>query len=819
MSLISSMPLEPVKSGSTRARFSLSPSAFVCILVAFVLAGLALQRILHLNEPRHPPILITEFCAHNGTGIRDEDGDHSDWIELYNAGAQAVNLQDWSLTDKAGALARWRFPAVQLAPQSYLLVFASGKNRHTTGSELHTNFKLNENGEYLALYPPAGTVAAQEYLPKYPRQKRDVSFGLSPQAIADGGALRASMQGHCYFSNPTPGRPNQTGLVGLAGEVRISQSSGFYEAPFKLTLACKSRGTTIHYTLDGSAPSPTNGIPYHQAIEVRGSVILRAIAFAPNLADSEVETRNYLFLSDVLKQNNDHVPKVWGLQDGWIAPAHYAMAQEIVGDPLYRSRLERGLRAIPSIMVVMDPEALFAADRGIYTHTMLDGRDWERPASVEMLDGEGGFRVNCGVRIQGGWSRRPLESPKHSIRLVFKKDYGPSKLTYPLFGTNGAVDLDTVILRGGNNNTWLHWNFEERRRADYLRDEWARQTFQAMGWPAARGRFVHLYLNGLYWGLYNLCERPSAPFMAGVQGGAKRDYDSMNAGKMLSGDKSSWNRMMALANAGLGDEHSYRTFQDLVDVPELTDYLILNFYGGNDDWDRSSNWYAARSRRPGGRYQFLPWDEERTLEGINFNSMDFDDDQSPPRLFHKLAENPEYRMFFADRVQHLLFNNGPLTSDPAAKRYEDLALEIKDAVVAESARWGSYRRDVHQYKLGPYEFYNPDEHWQPEVRRLLSDYFPQRPDAVVRQFRKAGLYPKIDAPMFRVAQGHLILTAKTGRIFYASGGKDPRTPGGHLCSESMQYAQPIPIVPGRTLKARALTGPPDSLEWSALIEF
>ena len=78
-----------------------------------------------------------------------------------------------------------------------------------------------------------------------------------------------------------------------------------------------------------------------------------------------------------------------------------------------------------------------------------------------------------------------------------------------MFGPGGVQEFDALVLRAGNNNSWLDSNGEGRRRADYIRDEWMRQSMLAMGYPSARGIFVHLYLNGLYWGLYNLCERPS----------------------------------------------------------------------------------------------------------------------------------------------------------------------------------------------------------------------------------------------------------------------------------------------------------------------
>jgi len=85
-------------------------------------------------------------------------------------------------------------------------------------------------------------------------------------------------------------------------------------------------------------------------------------------------------------------------------------------------------------------------------------------------NGAVGFRERAGLRIQGGWNRRPEESPKHSFRIVFKKKYGVGKLKSPLFG-DGVKEFDQLILRGGNNDSWLHWNAEERRSADYLRDQ------------------------------------------------------------------------------------------------------------------------------------------------------------------------------------------------------------------------------------------------------------------------------------------------------------------------------------------------------------
>jgi hypothetical protein len=316
-----------------------------------------------------------------------------------------------------------------------------------------------------------------------------------------------------------------------------------------------------------------------------------------------------------------------------------------------------------------------------------------------------------------------------------------------VFGPGGVQEFDTLILRAGNNNSWLDSNGEGRRRADYIRDEWMRQSMLAMGYPSARGIFVHLYLNGLYWGLYNLCERPSASLLASDQTDPAVGFDARKASKMESGDEVAWDNMMALANSGVSDERSYEEIGQHLDLTELVDYLILNFYAGNSDWDRSANWFAARPRTPGGRFRFLVWDAERTLEDIEADTLDFDDDQSPPRLFHKLSENSAFRRLFAARVQRLLFDDGPLAPGVSAERYQTLANAVAKPLTAEAARWGTYRRDVHQYKTGPYECYTVAGHWQPEADRILTRYFPGRRGILLNQFRERGLFPPITPPI------------------------------------------------------------------------
>jgi hypothetical protein len=128
-------------------------------------------------------VLISEFMASNAQTLDDEDGDASDWIELLNTGSAPVNLAGWSLTDKASNPRQWIFPSVTIAAGGRLLVFASEKNRRDPAGELHTNFKLSGDGEYLGLFKPDSSVS-HAYAPKFPAQIQDVSYGVAQGTVS-----------------------------------------------------------------------------------------------------------------------------------------------------------------------------------------------------------------------------------------------------------------------------------------------------------------------------------------------------------------------------------------------------------------------------------------------------------------------------------------------------------------------------------------------------------------------------------------------------------------------------------------------------------
>lgn len=723
-------------------RRTISGTAFLGILAAAIgLLVLAQQlRALRGRTAVHP--VISEIQTANAGGLRDEEGEAADWIEIWNPTDEPLDLGRWALTDDFRELHKWRFPSLALGPRQFLVVFASGKHRTNPAAALHTNFKLDPAGEYLAVVPIRSERVAQEFLPKYPKQVTGASFGLIPEVFArSGGWQPVTAQELAFFLDPSPGAANEDELLGLVDDPRFSRARGLYGASIPLELSTTTYEAQLRYTTDGTVPGPTNGFHYTRAVTITNSTILRAAGFRSGFRPSDVDTHTFIFPDQVLRQTGAGHPPTWGVRNGGAVVSDYEMDPEITGTPGSAERIRAGLQSLPTVSLALPPEDLFAPAGGIYSHPLETGPAWERQGSFELFhpDGRAEVQANCGVRIQGGWSRRPEESPKHAFRLVFRAEYGDASLKHRLFAGVGPQTHHQLVLRAGSNNSWLHWNGVERRRGDLLRDQWMRDTLRDLGQVAARGTFVHLYLNGLYWGIYNLVERPDAWFLAERFGGTALDYDARNGESVISGDTVVWDQLFALANAGVADSETYAAVSRLLDIPAFIDFMLVHLYGGSADIDAASNWYAARPRRPDGRYVFLMWDGERSLEAPDANALGLDADQSPTRLFQKLRENAAFRRAFSERVGVQAAKGGALSPEACARRYRRLADFVRPAMICESARWGDYRRDVHPYREGPYELYTVETHWEPEVKRLLEEYFPQRTTRLMDQLRAAGL--------------------------------------------------------------------------------
>jgi len=782
-------------------------------------------------EAPPPPVRINEFMALNVSSLRDKDREYPDWIEIYNEGSEPVNLGGFALTNDPARSDQWVFPDIVIGPGEFLIVFASGKDRRSTEGELHTNFKLDEEGEYLGLFSPdTPPQALSVFDPGFPPQRPDKSYGLT-----DSGELR-------YFLTPTSGEPNSGPTAeGIVADPVFSPPHGVYDDSLSVSITTETEGASIYYRLDpeGREVTSENGTLYSKPLEINGTpdravICVRAIAYRDGYLPSRMVSSTYVFRRHVLTQpaRPPGFPSIWGNQI--TMPGDYAMDQRVTQDPAYTDMILQALAEAPTVSVVMDIDDLFDRNRGIYSNGNREGMAWERPCSVEFIfpGGRKGCQVNCGIRIQGGSSTNPWKSPKLSFRLAFRGRYGVPRLRFPLFPDSPVREFNNIILDAHLNLTWIHPSAGQQIPAQYVRDAFCCDLQNAMGSYAPHAFFANLYLNGVHWGMYEIHERADEHFAASYLGGEPEQYDLFkhDGGQLMAGTRRAWDAMMATARAGLRDISAYEAIQEYLDVADLCDYMIMNIYVGNDDWPRH-NWYAARNRvLPGSQFHFFAWDSEHVLKSVTINQVNVNEPNSPAELYTYLRANEEFRVLFGDHVHKHFSPGGVLYVDPQnrnwdeehpernmpAMRYMKRIQEIDKLIAVESARWGDFRR--------PSRPYTRNVEWLAELNKLIGGYFPNRSRYVLNQFKAAGLYPRIPAPVFSPSGGLFdpgcLLTISLpeeaeGTIYFTLDGTDPRTYGsGEVASEASPYEEPLQLHAPVTVKARLYDGG----KWSALTE-
>lgn len=785
-------------------------------------------------------VVISEFVASNHAGLRDGDGNASDWIELYNTGGRAVSLDGWRLTDDAANLEKWRFPSgLSLPAKGFLVVIASGDAVGDTIDAKgypHTNFSLDKDGEYLALVDSSGRIL-HEYASAYPLQEADISYGLWEDSPA-------------YFPTPTPGKANEQGVAGLTAKTQHSVERGFYDEPFELCIFCDTSDATIRYTLDGSEPTEQYGILYQRnvPIPITTTTDVRSVAYKTGWRTSPVTTHSYIFVDDVTCQSAfpPGWPTDWGYNSevGGIVPADYEMDPRVVNDTQPGYSVRDALLDLPSVSISMNPDDFISDASGIWANPQSR---WERKCSIEYIlpDGTDGFQCDCKIEVHGNSSRRPWRMQKHSLRLSFDSEYGPAKLRYPLFPESTVDKFDQLVLRACFTDSWglVTWVPSRYRPNDsqYLRDIWMKESLRDMGQPSSSGDFVHLYVDGLYFGLYNLTERVGEDFFADHLGGEPEDWE-INADFSSPGVR--WRAMMALDPSTLT---GYTQMQEYLDVENFADYILLHLYADAEDWPHHNGYAAANAVSGDGKFRFFVWDQEIALDYHGRAASRIDSTGGVGDLFQKMRAREEFRLLFADRVYKHCFHKGALSLAGSQGRYRELADRIDKAIVAESARWGDtqmstpYGDSIDQpspltginhlmyppVPHGPDYYFTREDSWVLERDNVVDNYIPAIHDtansyALINVLRAEDLYPDIDPPTLKIndvaqhggpisADDALTLDNPNGKgtIYYTLDGTDPS-----VAPTALPYTGAIVLPAGSHIKARVLYDG----RWSALCE-
>lgn len=599
-----------------------------------------------------------------------------------------------------------------------------------------------------------------------------------------------------YFETPTPGAPNHRAVLGFVEDTKFSLNRGFYSAPVDLTLTTATPGATIRYTLDGAPPTATTGTVYGGPLRIATTTTVRAAAFKDGYRETDVDAHSYLFTADVRTQPD--------------------MLPAVVNAPAYSAVIEPGLRSLPVVSLSLRDSDFFG-ENGIYTIATLSGRAQEIEASVEYFDPAGGRSVQAGagLRIHGGNART---HPKKPLRLYFREAYGDRQLRFPLFDGSPVSAFDQLLLRPGGHDSWsLAFDFgtdptDLPPHATFMRDAFLRRTENAIGLLSPRGRFVNLFINGRYWGLYDLHERANAAFFADHLGGEEADYDVVHHPEfvgdthtVVEGSGDSWEALVGLAEQGVEGSRAYTDISKMLVIDDFIDHMIVRMWSGDYDWCGpifrggedvtvfdTKNWYAGRRVR-GGRpdgYRLFTWDAEMSMgnhlmvnltgEPVAQRVTDFDltranDPGSPAGLYDALRRNAAFRLRFADRLQKHFFNGGAMTPEANAARWASMAATIEAAVVGESARWG------HE----SFTTLTRDTHWLPEVNWVQETFIPSRNATMLAQFRAAGLWPRTAAPVFSRSGGavpddgtfRLTVSGEAGAtVHVTTDGSDPYVP-------------------------------------------
>ncbi len=546
--------------------------------------------------------------------------------------------------------------------------------------------------------------------------------------------------------------------VGVA-QPQFSKPHGLYDGGSLTVAISGDAAAKIFYTTDGSTPT-TASTKYTSPLTIQKTTILRAIE---QIGDSlsPVGTASYIFVNSVLSQPNNPAgyPAEWGYYtdvNRWErAIADYEMDQEMTSNPTLRPKIIEGLKQLPILSIVSDKDNFFSHENdpdrgGIYIFTGppvgdATGHGWTRPTSVELFGGpqQHDLSTSCGIRLHGGHGRLAEKNPKHSFRLVFKEQYGPKTLRYPLYGEDQPSKFDQLVLRCHFGNAWQHWGEGNREKAQYTRDVWVRRMQRRIGRTSVNAIYAHLFLNGMYWGIYNIAERVDDQFGKDHLGGKKEDIDVVkieedggNHIEAAEGTLDVWEQMTS-AVAKAGSQEGYAKLDSLLDIDNFIDYMLINQYAGNTDWDHH-NWYAIRRHNSDEKtstgFQFLCWDSEIVFENVRENNLTKNNGGSyPTGMFHSLLQNPTFAKKYQRRAKELLADDGFLGQQSVVNLWDSLYHTIDKAIYCEAARWGDFRRDVQPQPsyYGSNRVFTVDDAYMQERNRLLTSYFPYRSGIVL----------------------------------------------------------------------------------------
>jgi len=623
----------------------------------FIIFLLLFTLIFHVKGQ----LVINEVVSCNNSGIVDGSGSTPDWVEIFNTSDEGINLSTYFLSDNISKPQKWRFPNVRLNPKSFLILYASGKNI-STPAEIHTNFKIDADGETLILSNATHKI-----------HDLHVDPIVCNQSI---GYLNDQSDSLVVFRHPTPGYPNSE--TGVEIPLIFSHDSGFYTEQFNLNINT-TQGVEIRYTLN-SATNPTfNSDLYSNPITIKSRSGQENVFSEIQTTDTTAwkTPKDEVFKINVIRAaafvNHQQVGKVYTRTYG-ISP---------LGSKQY---------TFPIVSLVAEPHQLFSDTAGIYvlgnnylTYNQPNfNYDWDRDVFVEFFESNG-LKVlsqHAKIEIAGQTTRWRRQK---SLKLKAAGKGNKNRFEYPFFNTDFRR-YKTLILRSP---------FADYRKS-FIKDQFVNAMAGRLDLANADCKPVVVFLNGEYWGIHILQEKQDKYYL---EDHYKVDKDSVHllvgnateSYEIIEGAGEEYLELRNYADTNdLSIQHHFDYVDSHININNFIDYYCFQMLIAMRDWpwNNMKYWRPTDNSR---KWEWIPYDFDSAYnypESDVFQLASEAENESVAwsvLLFNNLMANDSFKQQLLSRLEELL--NTEFCSDAIIPKIEAYQKHYEPEVAEHLNRW------------------------------------------------------------------------------------------------------------------------------------
>lgn len=632
------------------------------------------QMDYNMRQMNKTGVYISEVMASNDSTLVYQNDGYTDWIEIYNASQQTVDLSGYGLSDNIGRGRKWQFPqGTVIYPGEYKVILCDGQSELSTTAQLHASFKISRTeGEMVCLADPTGRVLDKLVLPVIPT---NVSYGRT-----------IGLAGFFYYDAPSPMAANGTGFLGYAEAPQLLVEPGLhYETVY--TGFTVPENTTVYYTTDGSIPTSASNAYHGETIELNFTTVLRARAFSSTgLQPSEITTGTY-----------------------FINAYHSLPIVSLVCDPDVLWNESTG-------MLVTGPDVVKVAGKLPFKNTIY--REFgkirqEGHVEYYLLDGTQVLNQGTGFELAGDFS---LDLPQKSFKLRAKSLYGAKTFQAQLFDDREYTEYKSFVLRNaGNDGVWTRLlDGFQSRLLDYYGTEVIHQAWNP----------VVVYLNGVYWGHYNMRERVDRFFVAQHEGLSLDEADKVTIlhgnGSADYGSSKEYKAMIAKIKKSdpANNEADLQYILDNVDVDNYLEYIALEMFVGNSD---IGNIRFYKTGQEGSKWKWIFYDVDYGLYSYSLNSpwsytkeKGMGQQNIDNTILLKLLTVPEYKDQFLRKLGDIFQT---LTTETMLEVLEPMIDQVEPEMPLHFARWAE-EHDQMVISEWPTTADGAYRYWEQRINRL-----------------------------------------------------------------------------------------------------